>query len=173
MLQEVIAHTDVRKVLVTAVGDMLGAPKSWIVNYVVRHKRKQVTPWHIDGAVDFRDALAAGRQLAARARDVAARGHRVSSVHRRHDGRVEGRDAHAREHRRERRAGARLDRPDVPERAARSLITPLPLYHIFALTANCLLFMLLGWKNMLITNPRDFPAFVAELKKYRLRSSPA
>jgi long-chain acyl-CoA synthetase len=45
-------------------------------------------------------------------------------------------------------------------------ITPLPLYHIFALTANCLLFMRLGWRNILIVNPRDFPGFVAELKKY-------
>ena len=45
-------------------------------------------------------------------------------------------------------------------------ITPLPLYHIFALTANGVLFMLFGWKNVLITNPRDFRAFVAELKKY-------
>jgi long-chain acyl-CoA synthetase len=45
-------------------------------------------------------------------------------------------------------------------------ITPLPLYHIFALTANGILFMLFGWKNILITNPRDFPAFVGELKKY-------
>ena len=62
---------------------------------------------------------------------------------------------------RRRRGSGRRSRRD---RAA--LITPLPLYHIFALTANCLLFMLLGWQNVLITNPRDFPAFVAELKKY-------
>src|SRR5690606_31730728 len=47
-----------------------------------------------------------------------------------------------------------------------TLITALPLYHIFALTANCLLFVMLGWRNILITNPRDFPAFVAELRKY-------
>jgi long-chain acyl-CoA synthetase len=47
-----------------------------------------------------------------------------------------------------------------------TLITPIPLYHIFALTANCLLFLRFGWKNVLIVNPRDFPAFVAELKQY-------
>ena len=46
-------------------------------------------------------------------------------------------------------------------------ITALPLYHIFALTANCILFLRLGWTNVLITNPRDFPGFVAELKKYK------
>jgi len=48
-----------------------------------------------------------------------------------------------------------------------TLITPIPLYHIFALTANCLLFLKLGWKNVLITNPRDLPGFVAELKKHK------
>jgi long-chain acyl-CoA synthetase len=48
-----------------------------------------------------------------------------------------------------------------------TLITALPLYHIFALTANCLLFVVLGWRNILITNPRDFPAFVKELGKYK------
>ena len=49
----------------------------------------------------------------------------------------------------------------------RVIITALPMYHIFALTANCLAFMPLGAHNVLITNPRDFPAFVKELKKYR------
>ena len=46
------------------------------------------------------------------------------------------------------------------------LVTPIPLYHIFALTANCLLFIRLGWTNVLITNPRDLPAFIAELRRY-------
>jgi long-chain acyl-CoA synthetase len=56
--------------------------------------------------------------------------------------------------------------PALPRDTA-TLITALPLYHIFALTANCLVFVVLGWRNVLITNPRDFPAFVAELKKYK------
>ena len=56
--------------------------------------------------------------------------------------------------------------PSFPRDPA-TLITALPLYHIFALTANCLLFVVLGWRNVLITNPRDFPAFVAELRKYK------
>src|SRR4029078_5849037 len=58
--REFIPPTSVQKGLVTAVGDMLGAPKSWIVNFVVRHKRKQVKPWHIEGAMDFRDAVSGG-----------------------------------------------------------------------------------------------------------------
>ncbi len=110
VLQEVIGHTAVKKVLVTAVGDMLGAPKSWIVNFVVRHKRKQVKPWHIGGAIDFRDALAGGKRHALNAVFAEARGRRVSSIHRRHHGCVEGRDAHASEHHRQRAAGPGMDR---------------------------------------------------------------
>jgi long-chain acyl-CoA synthetase len=53
------------------------------------------------------------------------------------------------------------------ENEPQTLITPLPLYHIFALTGNCMLYALLGWRNVLITNPRDFPGFVQELKRER------
>ncbi|HVC30528.1 MAG TPA: AMP-binding protein, partial [Steroidobacteraceae bacterium] len=60
VVQEVAGRTRLEKVLVTAAGDFLGFPKSWIVNYVVRHRRKQVPKWHIPGAVSFRDALRAG-----------------------------------------------------------------------------------------------------------------
>ena len=60
VLQKVIARTKVRVVLVTAVGDLLGFPKSWIVNYVVRRVRKQVPKWQIAGARTFASALAAG-----------------------------------------------------------------------------------------------------------------
>src|SRR5215469_14800408 len=63
VVQEVLPRTKVRTVLVTAVGDLLGAPKSWIVNAVVRYVRKQVRPWRIDAAVDFRAALREGRDL--------------------------------------------------------------------------------------------------------------
>src|SRR6185295_6112798 len=164
VLQEVIAHTGVKKVLVTAVGDMLGAPKSWIVNFVVRHKRKQVKPWHIDGAMDFRDALAGGKRHALNA--VSLKPDDVAFLQ--YTGGTTGVSK-----------GAMLTHRNIVanvlqaqawigptfSKEGRTLISPLPLYHIFGLTANCLLFMLLGWRNVLITNPRDFPAFVKELKQ--------
>jgi long-chain acyl-CoA synthetase len=166
VLQEVVAHTSVSKVLVTAVGDMLGAPKSWIVNYVVRHKRKQVKPWSIPNAMDFRDALAAGRR------------HEFAPVRLGHEdlaflqytGGTTGVSKGAMLTHRNIVANVLQAKawigPTFPKEPC-TLITPLPLYHIFGLTANCLLFMLLGWRNILITNPRDFPAFVAEMKKYQ------
>ena len=165
VLQDVVAHTDVRKVLVTGVGDLLGVPKSWIVNFVVRHRRKQVTPWHIDGALSFKAALAAGKRLpfsptTLNHDDVAFLQYTggttgVSKGAMLTHGNIVANVIQAR---------AWIG-PTFPPNPA-VLITALPLYHIFALTANCLLFMLLGWKNVLITNPRDLPAFVAELKKY-------
>src|SRR6185437_9327980 len=63
IVQEVAPHTRLKKVLVTAAGDYLGFPKSSIVNYVVRHRRKQVPEWHIPGAQDFGEAVRAGRKL--------------------------------------------------------------------------------------------------------------
>ena len=166
VLQQVIARTKVRTVIVTAVGDLLGAPKSWIVNYVVRHRRRQVPAWHIEGALDFRSVLAQGRGLTLDAVEV---GH-DDIAFLQYTGGTTGVSK-----------GAMLTHRNVISNilqarawvgpafasAGATLITPLPLYHIFALTANCLLFVLLGWKNVLITNPRDFPAFVAELKKHR------
>jgi long-chain acyl-CoA synthetase len=165
VLQEVIAHTAIRKVVVTAVGDLLSWPKSAIVNFVVRHKRKQVRPWNIPGTVDFKDALAAGRHMT------------LSSVKVGHDdiaflqytGGTTGVSK-----------GAMLTHGNIVANVVQAqawispyfprdpqvVITPLPLYHIFALTANGFLFVQFGWKNVLITNPRDFPAFVAELRKY-------
>jgi long-chain acyl-CoA synthetase len=166
VLSQVIARTKVRTTIVTSVGEMLSPPKSWVVNYVVRYKRKQVPTWHIEGAVSFKTVLAEGRNLSLDAIDL---GH-DDIAFLQYTGGTTGVAK-----------GAMLTHGNIvaniiQARAwiggvfppdANVLITPLPLYHIFGLTANCLLFMLLGWKSVLITNPRDFPTFVAELKKHR------
>jgi long-chain acyl-CoA synthetase len=165
VLQGVVSQTSVSKVLVTAVGDLLGAPKSWIVNFVVRHKRKQVKPWNIPGAMDFRDALAAGRRnelapVSLHHEDVAFLQYTGGTTGVSKGAMLTHRNIIANVLQAKAWIG-----PTFPKEPC-TLITPLPLYHIFGLTANCLLFMLLGWRNILITNPRDFPAFVAEMKKY-------
>jgi len=167
VLQDVIARTKVRTVIVTQVGDLLGAPKSWLVNYVIRHKRKQIPPWRIDGAVHFKQVLATGKHLTLMRPEV---GH-DDIAFLQYTGGTTGVAK-----------GAMLTHGNIVANIVQArawvqgvfprnhaiLVTPLPLYHIFGLTANCLLFMLLGWQNILIVNPRDFPAFVAELKKYRV-----
>ena len=109
VLQEVIAHTPIKHIVLTSVGEMLGFPKGAIVNFVVRHKRKQVKPFNLPGAWSFRQALKDRLARAAAARQPHARGHRVPAVHRRHHRRRQGRDAHARQHGRERAAGDGVD----------------------------------------------------------------
>jgi long-chain acyl-CoA synthetase len=165
VLQEVIGRTKVRNVLVTAVGDMLGAPKSWIVNAVVRHVRKQVPKWNMPGALDFRAAVTGGSRVELQPVEL---GH-DDLAFLQYTGGTTGVSK-----------GAMLTHGNICANILQStawmgpkfssqtgtVITALPLYHIFALTGNCLLFVRIGWRNVLITNPRDMPAFVAELRKY-------
>jgi len=165
VVQKVLPRTNVKHVFVTAAGDMLGFPKSAIVNYVVRRIRKQVRPWQIDGAVGFKEALARGQSLSADPVDI--RPEDVAYLQ--YTGGTTGVAK-----------GAMLTHSNVCanilqaeawitpvfQKKLGTLITPIPLYHIFALTANCLLFLRLGWRNVLIINPRDFPAVIKELKKY-------
>ena len=166
VLQQVIGKTDVRHTLVTSVGEMLGFPKSAIVDFVVRSVRKQVPAYDLPGSLRFRQVLAAARSLDLKPvelnhEDIAflqytggttgvskgailTHGNMVANVV---------------------QADAWLSQ--ATQGATDVVITALPLYHIFSLTANCLVFVSSGARNVLITNPRDFPAFIKELKKYR------
>jgi len=165
VVQEVLPRTQVRHVLVTGAGDLLGFPTRCIVNLVVRHVRKQVPPWDMAAAVTFTDALRAGKRQSLDPVDVGpddiaflqytggTTGVAKGAVLTHGNVTVNVLQAHA------------WIRPLFADRTG-VLITPIPLYHVFALTANCLLFLRLGWKNVLIINPRDFKATIRELKKY-------
>jgi long-chain acyl-CoA synthetase len=166
VVQEVLPRTQVKHVLVTGVGDLLGFPKSAIVNFVIRNVRKQIPAWDLDSAISFRAALDAGRQQRLDAVDVGPEDVAFLQY-------TGGTTGVAK--------GAVLTHGNVTANVLQAeawignvfsnkpgvLITPIPLYHVFALTANCLLFMRLGWTNVLIVNPRDFRATVAELKRHR------
>jgi long-chain acyl-CoA synthetase len=165
-LAEVIEHTAIETTIVTGVGDQLRWPKSDIVNAVVRHVRKQVPPWTLPGHVRFNDVIDAGhfqplKPVALTHGDVAFLQY------------TGGTTGVAK--------GAMLTHRNMVANALQSaswigtesrlgedvIITALPLYHIFALTANWMVFLKFGAHSILIVNPRDFPAFVSELKKYR------
>jgi len=164
VVQKVLPRTRVRRVLVTSAGEWLGFPKSLIVNYVVRRVRKQVPPWAIPGAVNFRVAVNAGRKLTLAPVEVGpedlaflqytggttgvAKGAMLS--HRNVSTNVLQAAAWI---------GKSFEEPGV-------LITAIPLYHIFALSGNCMMFAHLGWTNVLIINPRDLPAMIGEMKKH-------
>ena len=165
-LEEVIGRTKVKTVVTTRIGDMLGFPKSLLANFVVKRVKKLVPPFSLPGAVRFNDALAAGRS------------HRLAPPPLTHDdiaflqytGGTTGVSK-----------GAMLTHGNLVanllqvsgwvgtglEEGRETVITALPLYHIFALTGNCLTFMKIGAKNILIPNPRDMPGFVAELRRHR------
>lgn len=168
VVEEVLPRTKLKWVLVTSVGAWLAFPKSRIVDFVVRRVRKQVPPWRIERAIDFKAAVRSGRPLRL---DPVELGHEDIAFLQ-YTGGTTGISK-----------GAVLThgnicanilqaeawvRPFLPPTDSEQnvLVTPIPLYHIFALTANCMLFLRLGWHNVLITNPRDLPAFVAELRKY-------
>jgi long-chain acyl-CoA synthetase len=164
VLEKVLPHTQVKHVFVTSVGEMLGFPKSAIVNYVVRKRRKQVPPWSINGAINFKTALEHGKQLTFEPVDVRSEDLAYLQYTGGTTGVAKGAMlTHGNTSANILQAEAWV-RPHFKTQA--TLITPIPLYHIFALTANCLLFFRLGWRNILIINPRDFPAVLKELKKY-------
>src|ERR1700724_2812145 len=165
VVAKVLPRTQLKHVFVTSVGDLLGFPKSAIVNYVVRKRRKQVPQWHIDGAVSFNSALSEGQRLTPDAVDVLPDDVAFLQYTGGTTGVAKGAMlTHANVSANILQAEAWIT-PIFRQKTA-TLITPIPLYHIFALTANCLLFLRLGWRNILIINPRDFPAVIKELKKY-------
>ncbi|MDY0073446.1 MAG: AMP-binding protein [Thauera sp.] len=159
-------QTAIRHVIVTSLGELLGFPKGLLVNFVVRHVRKMVPAWQLPGAVPFRRVLARGARHRLQPcslghEDVAFLQYTGGTT-----GLAKGavlthgniianlQQAHA------------WIRPFLHE-GEELIITALPLYHIFSLTANCLTFFKLGAVNVLITNPRDIPGFVKELGKHR------
>jgi long-chain acyl-CoA synthetase len=164
VLEKVVGRTDIKTVLVTAVGDLLPFPRSAIVNYVVRRVRKQVPPWHIAGASSFKAALAAGRKLPLAPVDVGPEDLAFLQYTGGTTGVAKGAMlSHGNLSINVLQAKAWLgDMFDIPG----TLITAIPLYHIFALSCNCMLFAALGWRNVLIINPRDLKSLIADMKRY-------
>ncbi|RRN57207.1 long-chain fatty acid--CoA ligase [Pseudoxanthomonas sp. SGNA-20] len=163
-VQEVLAETPLKQVITTGLGDMLGFPKGAIVNFVLKYVKKMVPEYDIPGAVRFRDALAAGKrhalpQVDINPSDIAFLQYTGGTTGVAKGAMLTHRNLVANMC----QASAWL-RPNDLRPGEEVIITALPLYHIFALTANCLVFMELGGLNHLITNPRDMPNFVKELK---------
>ncbi|HXU52693.1 MAG TPA: long-chain-fatty-acid--CoA ligase [Casimicrobiaceae bacterium] len=165
-LAEVVARTKVRQVVVTSIGEMLGL-KGILVDFVLRHVKKVVPAWSLPGAIRLADALADGRRRALSRVPI---GHDDIAFLQYTGGTTGIAKGAILLHRNivanllQSRAWVR---PFLGTENRQVVITPLPLYHIFSLTANCLLFMTLGGENVLIANPRDIPALVREMARYR------
>ncbi|WP_448034793.1 long-chain-fatty-acid--CoA ligase [Bradyrhizobium liaoningense] len=174
-VEQVIAKTQVKHVIVASMGDLLGF-KGVIVNLVVRRVKKMVPAWSLPGSVSFNDALSAGRGMTFNKPklspgDVAflqytggttglSKG--ATLLHRNIVANVLQNDAWLQP--------ALAAPPHVDQLM---VVCALPLYHIFALTACYLLAVRAGGCNLLIPNPRDIPGFIKELAKYQVNSFPA
>ncbi len=162
-VEEVLPDTAVRTVITTGLGDMLGV-KGTVVNFVLKYVKKMVPEFHIPGAVRFADTLKLGARHSLPKIDVGAEDIAFLQY-------TGGTTGVAK--------GAMLTHRNMVANMQQAsawigtnvnlgneiIITALPLYHIFALTANGLVFMKFGGLNYMITNPRDMPGFVKEIKK--------
>ena len=164
-LQKIIKNTAIKNVIITNIGDLLGGLKGIIVNAVVKHIRKMVPPYKIRGAINFSSTIDSvnGKfyhKTELQGKDIAFLQYTGGTTgvskgacltHRNMVSNMEQIYGWMKP--------KLIDREEI-------VITALPLYHIFALTINCLAMMKIGAKNILITNPRDMKAFIKELKKY-------
>ena len=162
-LQEVLPRTPVKTVITTQIGDMFPAFKRMLTNLVVKHVKKMVPEWHMAQTVSFNDALAAGRAHALDEVTI----HLDDLAFLQYTGGTTGVAKGAMLTQANMVANLQQVAPwiarDLLDGEETALI-PLPLYHVFALTVN-LVFMKIGAHTVLVTNPRDIPAFVHLLKK--------
>ena len=163
---EVVGKTRVRQTVVTSIGELLGF-KGLIVDFVLRHVKKMVPKYSLPGAIRVSDALAEGRKRTLERVDI---GH-DDIAFLQYTGGTTGVSKGAMLKNRNMVANMLQARawvkPFFDESRREVIITPLPLYHIFSLTANCLVFMSVGAENILIPNPRDIPGFVKEMGKHK------
>ena len=177
-LQQVIGRTPIKHVVVASMGDLLGL-KGSVVNLVVRHVKKMVPPWALPGAVRFNDAIAQGRgqslaPVQVGHEDVAFLQYTGGTTGVSKGATLTHRNVIANLLQSEVWMQPALNNPakgPPPEQLV--WVCALPLYHIFALTACCLVGMRLGGMNILVPNPRDLPAVIKQIKPYPVHLFPA
>ena len=165
-VQQVLADTAVTTVITTQIGDMFWFPKSVLVNCMVKHIMRKVPAWNIPSAVSFNRVLRAGKSMFVddprlTHEDIAFLQYTGGTT-----GIAKGAVlTHGNVVANVQQAAAWME--PMAEERAETIITALPLYHIFSLTVNCLTFMKIGAHNVLITNPRDLTRFVKELGRLK------
>ncbi|MBX9589008.1 MAG: long-chain fatty acid--CoA ligase [Hyphomonadaceae bacterium] len=175
-LEQVRSKTPIQHIVLASMGDLLGFPKGPIVNLVVRRVKKMVPAFALPGAVKFNDVIAAGRRMQLKKPEISrddvaflqytggttgvSKG--ATLLHRNIIANVLQNEAWLQP---ALKKGKQVDQMTI--------VTALPLYHIFALTACGLLGMRIGAMCLLIPNPRDIPGFIKELAKYEFNMLPA
>ena len=175
-LQQVIGAVPTKKVVVTGLGDMLGFPKSWIVNYVVRKVKKMVPAYELPGAVRFNDALSQGggktfTPAQAGPDDIAVLQYTGGTTGVSKGAVLLHRNLVANILQSEAWYQPALKKIPAGEQIV--TVCALPLYHIFGFTTNMMLSMRMGGVNILIPNARDLPAMFKDLSREKFHSFPA
>ncbi|MEO1049210.1 MAG: AMP-binding protein [Bacteroidota bacterium] len=165
-LEKIVDKIPAKHIIVTKLGDMLGGFKGALVNFVVKNVKKMVPAYNIPGTISFKDVLSKGAKLSYQRPEVES----TDLAFLQYTGGTTGVSK-----------GAQLShgnvvahtaqihawfKPLLEEGVRETMITAIPLYHIFALNVNGVFMAYIGAKNILITNPRDMPAFIKELKKH-------
>ncbi|MBA5600462.1 long-chain-fatty-acid--CoA ligase FadD [Pectobacterium aroidearum] len=164
-LEKVVHNTAVKHVILTRMGDQLSTAKGTLVNFVVKYIKRLVPKYHLPDAISFRRVLQEGRRQQYIRPDII----NTDLAFLQYTGGTTGVAKGAMLTHRNMLANLEQCKGAygaILQEGNELVITALPLYHIFALTVNGLLFLELGGKNLLITNPRDIPAVVKELKQY-------
>ena len=167
-LEKIIANTEIKHVIITQIGDMLGFPKKQIVNAVVKYVKKMVPAYHIQGPIAFSEAISLGSGLTYEKPVVS----NIDIAFIQYTGGTTGVSKGALLTHRNLIANVEANsawlKPIMTDMDAPVFVAALPLYHVYALTVNALSGIKTGAMNILITNPRDMNAFIADLKKYKI-----
>jgi long-chain acyl-CoA synthetase len=174
--EQVRGRTPVEHVVLASMGDLLGFPKGPVVNVVVRRVKKMVPAFSLPGAAKFNEAIAAGRRMPLRKPDlgpddVAFLQYTGGTTGISKGATLTHRNVVANTLQNEAWLQPAFDKGGRPERF--TIVTALPLYHIFALTCCALLGMQIGARCLLIVNPRDIPALIKDLSKQEFHMLPA
>ncbi|MGC6231725.1 MULTISPECIES: long-chain-fatty-acid--CoA ligase FadD [Hafnia] len=164
-LEKVVFNTQVKHVILTRMGDQLSAAKGTLVNFVVKYIKRLVPKYNLPDAISFRSALQRGRRLQYIKPDITNN----DLAFLQYTGGTTGVAKGAMLTHRNMQANlvqSRAAYGPLLHEGHELVVTALPLYHIFALTVNCLLFIEMGGCNLMITNPRDIPGMVKELSRY-------
>lgn len=166
VLEKVLDNTPIKDVIVTEIGDMLKFPKNLLVNFVIKNVKKMIPKWNISFARTWKEAMTLGDESQFKPVEISME----DTAFLQYTGGTTGVSK-----------GAELTHKNITSNVQQAMawlapfteekkeivITPLPLYHIFSLTANLFTFTAIGGMAVFITNPRDMPGFINELKKWR------
>ncbi|TAK45930.1 MAG: long-chain-fatty-acid--CoA ligase [Saprospiraceae bacterium] len=166
-LQQVLPDTGIKTIIVTSIGELLGFPKGWITNFIVRYIKRMVPRYNLPNVVSFKEALRQGRKFSIKAfqaspEDVACLQYTGGTTGVAKGAMLTNRNLVA--NMMQIRAWGTVALCQGEEVA----LSPLPLYHIFAFTVNCLALFSLGALNVLVVNARDLPSVMKEFKKYNI-----